>query len=300
MRSSCESDAPRVAATRRTRTRTLIRSSWHMRTQAQINTQRHGLGNPSPQHTNYVWPNDDFADKQDAAKIIIPAGTTNYEQCRFGFGLGADFLGVSTLNALYTWDFYRDASWVTGHAQMTSGNKIEGFKAFQLARHNRQIWFEQRLRFLGTDGYVGYTDSRFYQNQGAVYVPPTTSGGITLGGKDYGGDTNNPQANEFGVAANKWTRYWLYVEMVSGSLAVNASFWIADEDRDAVQINNGLTFTIPDNTGSGAQGLMHQIWWEDNYSTSRATGGQMIAYGRNVAILVDVPDPTAYLQRPVR
>jgi hypothetical protein len=293
----------------------LVASQYHwksypLRSQANIQSVHHGIqGIPFGTHTNYIYPNDPFPDKQDAAKIVMPAYpapySTNYEQLRMPIGIQPLALGVSSVSALVIWDFYWDVSY------KTESDGVEGSsKSFQIARlWNSGVHVEPRNRFTNASqlGYVSWFDVRGYVDVSPVSLPNGRGGVFDNGpttGFNYGGDTLGLFQNEWQVAANKWTRFFFTVTLTRDtSRATNVNFWIADEDRPATQILSGLEMEW--GTGSlasgvtGPNGSLHQFWIEFNHSPQR-TGGQWIAYARNVVILKDVPDYTAYLQQPRR
>jgi hypothetical protein len=259
--------------------------SYSLRNQTQINGLRHytNLG----QHTTYIWPNDDFADAQDAAKIIIPAAQDNYEQLRMNISIGAEFLKVQQVKALVTWDFYFDESMRTAQA---------GEKTFQLSRHNRNIWFETRVRWdVAPDFGVG--DVRGYTS---TFIAPARLGGAgaIVDGINFGSDAIAPMQNTFYFEPNKWTRFWAEVIFTAGSEYATVSYWVADEDTDVVQILDDIQMHWPAD-GGGVGGILNQFYIEFNTSANRPAL-DALGYARNVVILRDVPDPSVYFQKPIR
>jgi hypothetical protein len=274
--------------------------SWHLRSTANIASVYFGLAGLSG-HTTYVYPNDPFPDKQDAAKIVLPAGNANYEQLRMPISVGAEHLGVSSVSVLVTWDFYWDISFAT-----ENGN-LEGYKSFQLSRHDAKIYFEPQNRFITRAQSVGGLS--YFAIRG--YFPVTFNSGHTKGGANaigpdtglnYGTDAIGPMENEFLVMPNKWTRMWATFTFTAGSTyATNINFWIADEDRDPVQILSGVGMFWPAKNNVDPGGLLHQLWIEFNSSLARPEG-EWIAYVRNACVLRDMPDYLAYVtgRRPKR
>jgi hypothetical protein len=274
--------------------------SWHLRSTASIASAYWGVVSGGVQlsgHTTYVWPNDPFTDKQDAAKIVLPAGQDNYEQLRMSLGIGAEFLSASQVSVLVTWDFYWDISYV-----LNKGG-LEGYKSFQLSRHNDRIYFEPRNRLESQATPLG--GASWFDVRGYSPVTFTSAHGrgnpySIINGRNYGSDTIGPMENEFLIKPNRWTRFWATFTFTAGSTyASNVNFWIADEDTDATQILSGVEMFWPAHDNVSPGGILHKLWIEFNSSQPRPAG-EIIMYVRNVCALRDVPDYTVYLQRPIR
>jgi hypothetical protein len=278
--------------------------SWHLRTQAQVRSVAKLIGNrTNPVDTNYIWPNDDFADKQDAAKIIVPAGVANYEQLWMPLAFSANNLTVDQASLMVTWDFYWDISFYTEHVGTLAQTSA---KAFQFRRTSDNIYFELRNRFMNaiTDPTkISYFDVRAYNEFRPVDLPNGIGGSFDDGptsGINYGNDTLGLFQNEWQFAANTWTRFWVTFTSTNGSTRVsNINVWIADENRDATQILSNVTGQLLQHDDLTANGAIHHFDIEYNYSQGRAAG-PWIGYVRNVVALRDVPDYTVYLQRPIR
>lgn len=274
--------------------------SWPLRSQSNIDsvTFNNGCaGNVHGQMTHYIWPDDSFADAQDAAKIVLPTNCENYNQLRMPISIGAEFLGVSQVSAMVVWDFYWDISYV-----LNKGG-LEGYKSFQLSRHDDKIYFEPRNR-LETQatplGGLSWFDVRGYSP--VTFLSGHTRGGANAiyNGRNYGNDTIGPMESDFLIKPNMWTRFIATFTFTAGSTyATNVNFEISDEETDTTPILSGVTMFWPANNNVSAGGLLHKLWIEFNSSQPRPAG-DIIMYVRNVAVLRDVPDYTVYRRRPVR
>jgi hypothetical protein len=267
--------------------------SFHLRSQAEIDTLRHLSS--TPEMANYIYPNDAFFDKQDAVKIIVPTATQSFDQLRMNVSVGAEWLGVQQVKVLLIWDYYWDESFIDAH--VTYG--FNDNKAFQCARHNKAIHWEPRLMYIGQGGYIGYANVRYYPT-GAL-PPGTTLGGAgaIYEGVNMGSDSLGPLTGIFRIVPNIWTRWWAELIFTAGSSTVTTSLWVADETRDATEIIRNIDVHWPEGNGVANARMCHQFWFEGDIS-SGATDTAYTAYGRNVLMLRDVPDPTATFARPIR
>lgn len=269
--------------------------SWHLRTQAQIDSL-------TPQSTttmtSYVWPNDDFVDKQDAAKIVMPTGFTNYELMNMPLSFSAEQLGAQTATILITWDFYWDRSYADNIGGITT------YKAFQIRRaggSGGSIWYEPKTAHIGVGGKSSWFHIRGYNTAGYPFgVGGTSLSTQTINGKNYP-DNITPQLTDFAIEHNTWTRFWLEFGFTAGSTVLTNRMWIADETRDAVQLHSSVTCNLPPVTTGATDGYLHFLQIEFNSSQSRgATAAPWIGYIRNACTLRDAPDSTVFLQRPTR
>lgn len=280
--------------------------SWSLRNAKQVETFIHRKS-ANPRHTSYVWPNDPFAHKQDAAKIVIPPNVVNYEQMRFPIDLGAHTLGAKRVSALVMWEFWGDESWIRElNPEPNRPSPRNGYKSFQLASQgkNPELWLEPRHRFIGADGNFGYLDVR-------AYGAPDKSNGTVRGGQGvefrdnggkllrrYGSDALGPMLAEFPVATRTWTRYFVEVEFNAGDPYAKVSYWVADEKRDPVALlRDRRILNVAPGTIDDPKGELDSFWVEFNHSQGRV-GGEMIGYVRNIVVLKDVPDVNRWLRRP--
>jgi hypothetical protein len=118
------------------------------------------------------------------------------------------------------------------------------------------------------------------------------AGGTVLGPNVLRGAPLAPQAGSFTVKVETWTRYWVLIEQRANDWDL-MSLWVADEDRDAVQLIDRLQFNVKKSVES--------FWLEYNTSSHPQEGlGQRIAYARNVVMLRNVKDVPSVFQRPAR
>lgn len=278
-------------------------TSRHLRSQADIEAVHHGInGLPVHTHTNYLFGDDDFRDPNDdteidAAKIVMPAGVTNYEQLRIPVNFSADHLGVATASLLWVWDVYFDQSYIDEVTPYFG--YPDTYKAFQFSSANPatetddKITFEPKTTFIGWSGKAGWAHVRVY---GSTFEAPATKGGAgaNLNGRNYGSDSLAPMSADFGIDPNIWTRFYARFDFSAETSIVKHWFWVADENRDPVLIYEDLGY------GWGVGGRIHKFWLEWNSSDSRTGGGEWIAFVRNIVGLRDVPDVNYWLRRPVR
>jgi hypothetical protein len=279
--------------------------SWPLRSQSQIDGLVPGAGSG---HTNYIWPNDPFPDKQDAAKVIFPV-ISNYERMIMPLGFGANAMGVASATLFFTWDVYYDVSVRTASLSATP-NQIVGWKSYNFRRssNNAAIWFEPRLRLMqlvpGIDD-ISYVDVRLYTSNVLAPHRVATSSNPVIGpdtGINYGGDqVVGEMENEFVPRANKWTRYFFTFTSTADDVYMrNINYWIADEDREPVQILSNLAMHWWITDGSTPGSIAH-FEVEFNSSVNRGTSTQsMTFYVRNAVALLNHPDYTTLLRKPVR
>jgi hypothetical protein len=104
----------------------------------------------------------------------------------------------------------------------------------------------------------------------------------------------SPMLTEFGIQPEKWTRYWVFFNPVGEWHEF--SFWIADEDRDPVLINDRLEMKPND----GSKGW-EKFWIEYNTSSNPPEDlVQRVSYIRNVVMMRGIADPRSLLERPVK
>ena len=246
----------------------------------------------------YDPANDPDPRRQDAAKLIVPAGRASLpNQIRLPMST-AD--GTTTL---ITWDAWFGAEF---RHERTG---IATYKTFQFASPKDRIWFEVRTRFKqdkeaqarrlgkGTGekraakgggpsdpNLIGMVDARGYGARGTAPLGPNVTKSAPLA----------PQVGAFAIRAETWTRYWVVIDQRANDWDL-ISLWVADETHDPVQILDRLQFSV--------KGSVDAFWLEYNTSSKgRAKNalGPRVAYARNVVMLRNVKDVPALLQRPSR
>jgi glucuronoarabinoxylan endo-1,4-beta-xylanase len=286
--------------------------SYSLRDQAQL--QQYSQKAPDgSQDINYLWPNDPDPRKQDAAKLVVPStgvggwksqdNRNSIYQVRVPMppmALGHSYLVV--------WDAWYGAEWdydITG---------VASYKAFQFDGPDRpggpaKIWWEQNNGYQGNkvypvaDGELAHARVRHY----AISWRQSSSGtwfGVPAGPNVTTGSTSTTPTQPhtpFMLKAGKWVRYWQLIEFGMDSQTVAdynggplegvpnppkgtlMSFWMADEDRPAVQVYNRLQVTL-------WEPGVRQFWIEYNTSTNEVKAGRpdLVAYFRNIVVLTDV------------
>jgi glucuronoarabinoxylan endo-1,4-beta-xylanase len=299
-------------------------ASYDLRNQAQL-VQYSQKRSDGTQDVNYVWSSDTDPRKQDAAKLIIPSDGTTVKSSsnqnsilQVRVPMPAMELGHSYL---VTWDGWYGAEWEYAR------HEIASHKAFQFDGPDRpggaaKIWMEINHGYQGNKvvpvgpDEVAHTRMRHY----AISIRQSSSGtwfGVPAGPNVATGSTSQTPMQPhtpFISAPERWVRYWVLFEygMDTKSIAdynggplpdgwtdqkgTLMSMWVADENREAVQVYNRLQVTL------WTPGI-RKFWIEINTSTNevKANRGPMTAYFRNIAILKDVAYDAMkpLLQRPV-
>ena len=231
--------------------------------------------------------------KVDATTITVTRGTFGTRATAHSTGEGVATANNSLLSQtwlpmgtedghsyLTTWDV-----WYGAEMQIATGG-ITGFKNYQFRREARSpsIWFEVRSNFaqVKNPGELAAVDVRVY----GVLGPNVT--------KDQ---PLSPQAGQFVVRPERWTRYWMLAEQRANDWDL-LSLWIADEDRDPVRLIDRaqLEVATPDLTKNS----IHSFQLEFNTSQDRLVvpRGDLVAYVRNVVMLRDASNPTQLMVRP--
>ena len=251
--------------------------SFSLRDQAQLETRANGgyaNCNGCPLHVTYDPQSDPDPRRQDAAKVVVPAGRASLpNQVRLP-------MGTSDGNSyLVTWDAWFGAEYAIELAG------IPQQKTFQFESDG--IWYEIQTRFnlgRGSDG-LGEVTARGYSGGNArepgelVFGPNVT-------------DTNPlPQVGHFMIRPERWTRYWALVEQRANDYDL-ASLWAADEQTEPVHVLDRIQLNT-------VFGKIDRFWLEFNTSTSPLEGrGPLVSYVRNVVMLRNVVNPTGLMQRP--
>jgi hypothetical protein len=232
-----------------------------------------------PQDVTYDPLNDPDPRRQDAAKLLIPAN-----QVSLGNNVMLPIPSVDTGSLLVTWD-----SWLGREfAYATTG--IGNYKHFQLASPASRIWTEVKSDFDYATKFppaVAMIRIRYYGEIKNGEAGPNVTNENPL----------SPQASEFAIMPEIWTRYWAYFKPAGQWFEF--SLWVADETRGPVLVIDRRQ--INPNYGAGATGW-EKFWLEYNTSAHGLDAGfpARVAYARNVVMMRSVADPTALLARPVR
>jgi hypothetical protein len=220
-------------------------AAYSLRDAGEIAKYRRGRGRAAEPGVTYDPANDRDPRKQDAAKVVIPAGKGNL----------ATQVWLPThhqprQSLLVTWDAWMGAE----YAFERSG--IGNYKAWNLCSPGSNIWTEVRARLQlarNTPDVVAFTDIRQY---GAGRLGPNLVPGTRTSARNYGGNSLGPLLNEFGVLPETWTRYWLYLEHHDDWYRL--SLWVADETRHAIQLHEGLQ--VASRAGRSAEVSMDGTW----------------------------------------
>lgn len=257
--------------------------SYSLRDPAQVAFARDGgytLGSTEPRAVTYDPANDPDPRRQDAAKVLIGAGTTVNLRHQVRLPLRSQGVGF-----LVTWDVWMGQEF----------EQVATYKHFQLDGYDDRIWTEIRSRFsLGRTyfpGSLALTDIRVYEGSGTPRHSEIWENGQKV---NYGTDSLGSQLANFPTYPETWTRYWVQISPRADDAEWwDFSMWMADETRDAVQLFDKVSVKPRDQTG------WHKLWLEYNSSKARAeAGGEMTSYVRNVVVLQPQASPATVLQRP--
>jgi hypothetical protein len=271
-----------------------VLAAYSLRDQAQIETYRTRKSKPSG--VTYDPVHDRDPRRQDAAKVVIPENNLLTQ-------LHLPTRHQPRQDLLVTWDAWYGAEfgyWNTG---------IDGYKAWNLSSPGSYIWTEVRARLKLADrerGVVAFTDIRQYQpgQWGPNTIP---MGGVDVKGRNYGNGAIGPMLAEFGVAPERWTRYWLYLR--EDGQWYRMYLWMADPDRGPVQVYDGPQIRPRIAVDQREQPSMEGTWdilrleYNTSTNTSKMFAGRrpLVGYARNVVTLknLTLADVRALLQRPV-
>jgi hypothetical protein len=253
-------------------------AAYSLRNQAQIEEYRRSKSQPAA--VQYLWPNDPDPRRQDAAKITIYDGKDSLST-----QVWLPLNHAVRAPMLATWDVWFGKEFHYNHAG------IGNYKTWQFGSPGSTIHTEVRSRFqLGQDdpSVVAYTDIRQY-SEGRGAWGPNTSSHPTVGDRSYGGNAIGPMVGEFGIAPERWTRYWLL--LVPDGDWYRMSLWAADTQRNPVQIYDGLQIKPIIKTDDDRIASMDGTWgiFRLEYNTSATAAwegrGDLTAYFRNLVVL---------------
>jgi hypothetical protein len=298
-------------------------AAYSLRDNAQLAKYTNAPGRP--QRVTYDPESDHDPRRQDAAKIVVPAGKVSLgNTVRLPIGTSD---GTTTL---VTWD-----AWFGAEFQFAKTN-IGNYKTFQFSSPKDRIWFEVRTRFKQDEAAHGKrkaaresgaakTGKKVKNNkrdaaqtgqpaETAAEKPPAVANtkdesGIigVVDARGYGGQDKpfgpnvtksaplSPEVGSFTIRPATWTRYWVLIEQRANDWDL-VSLWVGDEQHDPVQIIDRLQLSVKTS--------VDQFWLEFNTSShgKGADLAERVAYARNVAMLrnIDFKDVKALLQRPVK
>jgi hypothetical protein len=240
--------------------------AYGLRDQAQLDAYTHGKG--ASTDVTYRPERDTYGRKQDAAKIVFPEGRNSIKpQVRFP-------MNIRSGTALFTWDAWWGSEFQNGK------DGLLRHKTFMISSplDNSSRWLMVMTR---------YRDA----------APPAIArADIEMSAREYGPgtyegreETMMPLLNNFQIAPETWTRFWVQVELRYPDFD-RISMWMADETRDPVQIYDGLLVK--------SAGWINGFWLEYNSSQSRRTSGELVTYFRNLVVLHNFTNPTRILRKP--
>jgi hypothetical protein len=238
-----------------------------------LDTYGHGPGVASPDIT-YDYQGDQDPRRQDAAKVVVPADKVHIpNQVRLPIP------PVSGGSLLITWD----AWW--GQEFRFANTDIGTYKSFNVASPADNTRMDHRTRFDRAQGTsaVGMVDVR-YSADGDPWGPNMLNN-LPIA----------PQAAQFAVQPETWTRYWVYFNPVGAFQEY--SLWVADEQNGPVVLIDRVQ-VMP--SSRSARREWESFWLEYDTSSKSipARRGPLVGYVRNVVMLRNVPDVMSLLERP--
>ncbi len=279
-------------------------AAFSLRDNAQLSKFMHGP-NTLGQRVTYDPANDTDPRRQDAAKVVVPAGEPSLRTTvRLPIGTSD---GTTTL---VTWD-----AWFGSEFRFEETG-INNYKNFQFASPAKRIWFEVKTRFSAVaEPNSRRATSARRAGKGEVGKkqetaptpmpsPPGKSGErpdigvvdarayLRVGPNVTNKGSLSPKAGTFTIRAETWTRYWVLIEQRANDWDL-VSLWVADANHDPTQIIDRRQLNV--------NGSVDEFWLQYNTSTRRTDGlGQRVGYARNVVMLRNSTDVSTLLRRPLK
>ncbi|MCC6900367.1 MAG: hypothetical protein IT377_15420 [Polyangiaceae bacterium] len=250
-----------------------LRDAKHVATDLEGGYSGHG----SPPDVTYDPANDSYPDKQDAAKIVVPADKNSLpNQVKLPIQI------LHGERAVITWD-----AWF-GPEFDYANHQIPTYKMWQFCSYSDGIWDEVRARWsLGPSlgpGALAAVDGRTYSE---VVGPSVTSK-----------QPLEPQVASFTLWQKRWIRYWGLFEPDGAFDAY--SLWMADANTDPVKLFDRVPLQFRSNKEGTAAPRLGVFRIEFNTSTNALAAGRsaLVAYVRNYVVLKGDLDVAAILERP--
>jgi hypothetical protein len=278
---------------------------------------------PVATHFTYDPLNDQYSDKQDAAKFVrMDGGSSSIpgsQQLKFNLKRA-----ITSGTILFTWDWY----W--GKEFRTNRGGVNFYKMFQMLIDGHGWWtLMSNLQWAseGDSREVGKASDSFRPGQlpeGAIQREPFTPGG--LGAPDQ----RNKSGTQYAQRHSVWSRYWIEIKLLQPPSAFTdwsvahlagqplgpnpadgqgrwhmVSLWMADETRDAQR----LLYRVPMNWNAELGWEPAALSFRFEMNTSQAPlslTGPLIGYARNLVVLhnynlPNVADTDSFIfKRPVR
>jgi len=191
---------------------------------------------------------------------------------------------------LLTWD----GLWTDSY--LDSG--LTNHKTFNLLSDG--IWFEPNTAFSGGDHESCFDPTIHFaalQARGYNAVGGPEDWSASTGDQFGPGVTENqpisPRASDFCARPGEWIRFWVRVQQRADDYDV-LDFWVATETVDVTPLLTAVPISV--RATSSSPGSIDTFYLEYNTSTDLYTRGSqrdLVAYVRNLAVLVDPPDDLA-------
>jgi hypothetical protein len=314
-------------------------AAYSLRNQAQIEQYRTHK-NDRPTSVFYLYPNDRDPRQQDAAKVVLegaddPRGATADLRTQIILPIGPHH----PQNLLVTWDVWYGAEWDYNRANIWIQKGMPQFGSpddniwlslhanFKLARqheHNQPPGGPYVVMTHPHSSATPNVKAPFFRDGNAAgrqrlrlpYGAPAREQRTYSEGVGPLDASIRPEGMEFGVVAERWTRYWAFFERAeredwlsdfarfTGKTmpAYKWSVWAADTVRDPVRIlDEAIVAVHPDSPG-GFGKLRIELDVSAADDRIPAGRGDLITYTRNYVVLhgTQKADVLAMLQKPTR
>jgi hypothetical protein len=305
-------------------------AAYGLRNAAQVAQYR--TRNDLPPDITYTYPSDPDRRRQDAAKILIPAGEAGI-RTQLHLPIGPHH----PKNILVTFDVWWGAEYAYGSSNLAvhKGTPIvfgsPGDRNYLGMRAN-YVAATQSVSNLPPGGpFVAFPYAQGIVNQ-AIKDPFFIDGdsGYPRLRLPYGGATTRPYVEgiapvdtsvipggaEFGVKAETWTRYWHFFERASSLDWFDATFlggktfpaykwsmWAADANRGPMRILNEVIASVHPDSPGGLGELRVEFLSGGGIVDAIPPGrGPLVAYTRNFVVLhgTSKAAAVAILQKPAQ
>ncbi len=269
-------------------------TSFHFRSQANIDLLKSHAEGDTKIPVAYNATHDGAKYEIDPSGSLPHSGATGTPQKRVPLGIQ----GVTSM--LLTWDLKIAESmrWKPlteqrmlpdrdGVLQLETVRYLDQHKSHRLDDRGASPWIGLKQNYVGA-AKRGQGVAEFFFSAQTQYMGPGTTRGSS--------EKITPVLGEFYVNPDKWTRVWVFVEGNIGTAdnAVKLSVWIADENREPMQLYNRVNMITPPE----GIGLFR---YEFDSSLKDALNGPGQQYQRNFVVLkgLSQAEVVSLLQKPV-
>jgi hypothetical protein len=303
-------------------------AAYSLRDAAQI--EQHRRRKDRPPSVFYLYPNDPDPRRQDAMKILLEPDTADL-RTQVVLPIGPHH----PKNLLITWDVWWGREYDFKHSNIWIQKGMP-----QFGSPDARIWLSVHANFQAARQHEGNLPpggpyvvmTHPHSSNGANVKAPFYRDNATVNGVrirerlPYGvpskeqrayregvgpRDTSvHPHGMEFGVVAERWTRYWSFFERAEGHdwesrlglmRAYRWSLWGADTDRAPVRILDDAIVAVHPDAPEGFGSLRIEMDVSGADDVIPPGRGPLVSYTRNYVALhgTSKADVLAMLRRPV-